>query len=189
MLTEVRQRKLSYLFDILDSNKNELLQPDDFSLVANKICDSLNLEPGSKIRLKLKLKSLRLYVQLLTDMEKDDISISREEWLALFSSRRMIAPKVAKKYIYRTAAYIFQLFDQNEDQVISKKEYLDMFRVYDIDLKYSELGFEKLDANGDGQITLKEMVKGFKDYLMSSNPDAPGNWIFGDWKSQQLKSA
>ena len=71
MLTEVRRKKLSYLFNILDSNKNELLQPDDFSQVAEKMSDSLNFEENSKERLRLKLKSLRLYVQLLTDMEKE----------------------------------------------------------------------------------------------------------------------
>ncbi len=77
MLTEVRRKKLSYLFNILDSNKNELLQPDDFSQVAEKMSDSLNFEENSKERLRLKLKSLRLYVQLLTDMEKEDVSITR----------------------------------------------------------------------------------------------------------------
>lgn len=185
MLTEVRRKKLSYLFNILDSNKNELLQPDDFSQVAEKMSDSLNFEENSKERLRLKLKSLRLYVQLLTDMEKEDVSITRDEWLGLFGSRNTISPKAAKKYIFRTAAYIFTLFDQNEDHIISKKEYYDMFKIYDIDMKYSEMGFEKLDQNHDGQITLSEMVNGFRDFLMSSNPDASGNWIFGDWQEAE----
>lgn len=185
MLTEVRRKKLSYLFSILDANKNELLQPDDFSEVAEKMSDSLNYEANSKERLRLRLKSLRLYVQLLTDMEKDDVSITREEWLMLFGSRTIISPKVAKKYIFRTAAYIFNLFDQNEDRVISKNEYYDMFKIYNIDMTYSEMGFERLDQNKDGQISLREMVDGFKDFLMSSNPEASGNWIFGDWQTTE----
>lgn len=185
MLTEVRKRKLSYLFNILDTNKNELLQPDDFANVADKLCDTLRYGQQSKERLRLKLRSLRLYIQLLIDMEKEDTTITRDEWLDLFGSRKKIAPKVAKKYIFRTATYIFNLFDQNEDRVISRREYLDMFRIYNIDLSYSERGFELLDENRDEQISLDEMVKGFKDFLMSSNPEAPGNWIFGNWTSTQ----
>ncbi|MEQ8469624.1 MAG: hypothetical protein RIC35_00485 [Marinoscillum sp.] len=183
MLTEVRKQKLTYLFDILDANKNKILQPDDFVAVADKICDILSYPEDSKERLRIKLKALRLFVQLLTDMGKSEVSVTMEEWYVLFGSRGSLAPKMAKKYIFRTAAYIFTLFDQNGDRVISKKEYLDMFRIYNIDLQYSEVGFEKLDANHDGQITLAEMVTGFRDFLMSSNPQAAGNWIFGNWES------
>ncbi|MEQ9307246.1 MAG: EF-hand domain-containing protein [Marinoscillum sp.] len=185
MLTEVRRKKLSYLFDILDANKNGLLQPDDFAAVAEKICNILEFDGSSTERLQLKLKSLRLYVQLLTDMNKEDVSISKPEWLELFGSRTMINPKTAKKYIFRTAAYIFNLFDQNGDRIISKEEYLDMFRIYNIDLEYSEIGFQKIDENSDGQITLSEMIAAFRDFLMSSNPEAAGNWIFGNWDTSQ----
>lgn len=182
MLTKLREKKLSYLFDILDANKNELLQPDDFALVAEKMSDILGYDQHSKQRLKLKLKALRLFVQLLIDMNKEDTSINKEEWLKLFGSESPMPAKMASSYINRTAGYIFQLFDQNEDRVITKNEYLDMFRVYDIDLSYSAIGFEKLDENKDNLITLEEMTNAFKDFLMSSKPDAPGNWIFGNWE-------
>lgn len=182
MLTELRKQKLTYLFTLLDANKNGLLQPDDFVSVADKMCDVLNYEEGDQLRLRIKLKALRLYVQLLTDMGKSDVAVSLDEWCELFGSRK-VEPRAAKKYIFRTAAYIFNLFDQNEDRVITKREYLDMFKIYDINLEYSEKGFQKLDANSDGQITLQEMISGFRDFLMSSNPEAAGNWIFGDWKS------
>jgi Ca2+-binding EF-hand superfamily protein len=172
MLTEVRRRKLSYLFDILDNNKNHYLQPDDFAEVANKICDVLSLHNHSKDRMHIQLKSLRLYVQLLTDMDKEDISISLDEWLGLFDSDTPIPPRSAKKYIVKIAAYIFMLFDQDDDHFISKEEYLDMFRIYNIDLNYSQKG--------------EEMVHGFKDFLMSSKSEAPGNWIFGNWQSHGL---
>lgn len=182
MLSDIRKQKLTYLFSILDSNKNGLLQPDDFEAVAEKICNVLEYDKNDKIRLSLKLKALRLFVQLLTDMDKDEVEVNSEEWCQLFDTMIM-EPKSAQKYIFRTAAYIFHLFDQNSDRAISKEEYLDMFRIYDIDLEHSEKGFEMLDSNRDGQISLKEMVSGVSDFLMSSDPEAAGNWIFGDWKS------
>ncbi|WP_258100494.1 EF-hand domain-containing protein [Marinoscillum pacificum] len=182
MLSDVRRQKLTYLFKILDANKNGLLQPDDFVAVAEKISDILEYGENEKERLRLKLKALRLFVQLLTDLDKSDISIGEEEWRRLFEQAE-VSKGSAKKYIFRTAAYIFNLFDQNEDRVISKEEYLDMFKIYDIDLEYSEKGFQKLDTNQDGKISLMEMVSGFRDFLMSSNPEAAGNWMFGDWTS------
>ncbi|WP_421873442.1 EF-hand domain-containing protein [Marinoscillum sp.] len=180
---DVRRKKLSYLFDILDSNKNQLLQPDDFVEVAEKMCDTLNYSESDKDRLQLRLKALRIYVQLLTDMGKSDVSINREEWCQFFTTDSDSETSTARRYIFRTAAYIFHLFDQNSDHVISREEYLDMFRIYQIDLSYSEIGFEKLDSNKDGKISLKEMVSGFQDFLLSADPEAAGNWIFGDWEN------
>lgn len=186
MLNEVRRRKLSYLFNILDTNKDHHLQPDDFAEVANKICDVLNLHEHSRKRIHIQLKSMRLYVQMLTDLEKEDVSISLEEWLGLFDSASPTTARFVKKYIVKIAAYIFMLFDQDENHYISKEEYLDMFRVYNIDMNYSAKGFELLDENTDGKISLEEMIRGFNDFLMSPELDVPGNWIFGDWQSHNL---
>ncbi|WP_221409448.1 EF-hand domain-containing protein [Marinoscillum furvescens] len=185
----MRKQKLVHLFNILDTNKNALLQPDDFTAVAEKISDKLQYGAESKERLDLKSHALRLYVQLLTDMEKEEVSISLDEWLQLFGSWEIIHPASAKKYIYRIASYVFSLFDQNRDRVISKLEYLAMFEIYNIDMSYSEKGFAGLDANGDGLVSMEEMTQGFKDFLLSPDPDAPGNYIFGNWKCQNAKMA
>lgn len=189
MIPEVRKQKLVHLFNILDTNRNGVLQPDDFIAVAEKICDKLQYGPVSKERLDLKSRALRLFVQLLTDMEKEDVSISQDEWMRLFGSWEIIHPASAKKYIYRIASYVFNLFDQNGDHVISKREYLAMFEIYNIDMTYSEKGFSGLDANGDGLVSMEEMTHGFKDFLLSPDPEAPGNYIFGNWKCQKAKMA
>lgn len=180
---DVRRKKLSYLFDILDANKNQLLQPDDFVYVAERMSDILEYEKDDKQRLQLKFKATRIYIQLLTDMGKMDVSIDKDEWINFFTSDIQLETNAAKRYIFRTAAYIFMLFDQNADKVISKKEYLDMFTVYQIQLDQLENAFDKLDTNHDGQISMDEMIKGLEDFFLSADPEAAGNWIFGDWEN------
>lgn len=180
----VRKRKLEHLFNILDFNKNGLLQPDDFIHVAEKMSDILGFDKDNKDRLQLKFKATRIYIQMLTDMGKMDVSIDKDEWLGFFNSDLQLDSNAAKRYIFRTAAYIFMLFDQNGDKVISKQEFVDMFTVYQIKLDQSKSAFDKLDTNHDGQISMEEMIKGFEDYFLSPDPDAAGNWIFGDWRSE-----
>ena len=37
------------------------------------------------------------------------------------------------------------------------------------------------DLDGDGYITHDELVRLFDEFYRSSDPDAPGNWLFGPW--------
>mgnify|MGYP006274069733 CR=1 FL=1 len=183
MLSDIQEKKLRHFFDVMDDNDNRVLQPDDFTSVASKISDILGHPKHSTHRLQLQVRSYRLFIQLLTDIGKEETNITLDEWLELFD--RILHGKATfiKSYVYRTASYIFSMFDQNNDRYITKDEYQDMFKVYDIDMKYLDMGFRKLDFNDDGQISKTELISGFSDFFLSSDPEAPGNWIFGDYQS------
>ncbi len=188
-MNSIQKSKLEYLFAILDENHNQVLQPDDFTNVAEKISDQLGYDAQSKARLDLNLKSYRLFVQILTDMGKQDISINLDEWLHFFSHFHRTRPKFIQRYITRVANYIFSLFDHNDDQMISKEEYTNMFETYGLNRDFVQIGFDKLDENSDGFISNDELMKGFYEFFLSSNEDAPGNWIFGDWRGKEVNAA
>ncbi|WP_258100495.1 EF-hand domain-containing protein [Marinoscillum pacificum] len=186
MAKDIRKQKLTYLFQILDSDRNGILEPDDFVLVAERISDILQVGKEDPQRLQLKFKATRIYMDLLQDMGKTKVELDDQEWCAFFISDEESDSSAVKRYIFRTASYIFMLFDQDGDKQISKKEYQDMFTVYEIDQEHSEYAFEKLDTNHDDQISMAEMVHAFEDFFLSKEPQSAGNWIFGDWKSAKL---
>jgi len=74
------------------------------------------------------------------------------------------------------------LFDDNHDGYISTDEYVDMFVVYGIDIKYSAKSFIKLDINRDDRLSRNELLHAFETFLLSNEPNQPGNWIFGNWE-------
>ena len=179
-----QQTKLEYFFSILDYNGNQLLQPDDFTRVADKISDTLGYEKLSKNRLELQLKSSRLFIQVLADIGKDDVTITLSEWLDFFTYIETRRPEFVKRYISRIANYVFNLFDQNQDMRINREEYLAMFKIYDLDIEFVNIGFDKLDENKDDYISKSELIDGCYDFFLSSDPDAPGNWMFGNWNNK-----
>jgi len=181
MLSEVQEKKLRHFFSVMDDDGNHILEPDDFTAVAHKISDILEYPKKSSKRLQLHVRSYRLFIQLLADIGKEETNITLEEWLGLFDRILHGKSTYIKNYVYRTASYIFSLFDQDGNRYIDKDEYRDMFRVYGINEAYLENGFGKLDINGDGQLSKNEIIKGMTDFFLSSDPEAPGNWIFGDW--------
>ena len=79
---------------------------------------------------------------------------------------------------------MFSLFDQDEDGYIDKKEYLDMFKAYGLYSANAMRAFDLLDLNSDEKISKQELIKAFSDFFLSSDPEAPGNWIFGDWRNE-----
>ncbi len=188
-MTDVQRSKLEYFFSVLDYNGNLILQPDDFTRVADQISNTLNYGPQAKARLELKLKSSRLFIQLLADIGKDDVSITLTEWLDFFKYFESSRPEYVKRYITRIVNYIFMLFDQNGDLLINQKEYHDMFKVYGLDTTYVNKGFDKLDENNDGFISKDELIDGCYDFFLSSDAEAPGNWMFGNWNQKLVSEA
>lgn len=182
-MTEFHQSKLEYFFDILDENANNVLQPNDFIAVANKLSDKLNYGEKSRVRHKLTLQASKLFVQILTDLEKEDENLSRKEWLSFFQFYGFENPTYIKAYIERIVNYIFSLFDRNFDKYINREEFTEMFRTYDLDREFETIAFDRLDQNKDDFISKEELVAGFCDFFLSSNPEAPGNWIFGNWNA------
>ncbi len=177
---DIRSKKLLLFFDILDTNKNGVIQCDDFIMVADKIGEALQSQ--SEAIITMKFKATRFYTQLLEDMGKRDTNIDRSEWLNFFL--RIEETGYTNKYVMHTSAYIFMLFDLNNDKMISRKEYADMFQIYNINQHYIEQAFDNLDTNKDGAISLSELVFAFREFLLSEDPNSPGNWIFGDWRSK-----
>jgi len=183
MLSNNQKLKLEFFFSVLDVNGNGILQPDDFTLIGDRISNLIGHEKKSKKRLNLKVKSYRLFIQILTDIGKEETELSVLEWVDFFNTHALEMPQ---KYVIRTVNYLFSIFDQDGDGFITEDEYLDMFKAYDLDVDDVEKGFKMLDENDDKQISKEELLSAFNDFFLSEDDDAPGNWIFGDWRLEKV---
>ncbi|GAB4232700.1 MAG: hypothetical protein Tsb0034_05560 [Ekhidna sp.] len=182
IFTETHKRKVHHLFNVLDIDRNGQLQPDDFVNVGRKIISQLNLSEDSRSARLILLKSHRLFVQLLTDIENPEMNMNLWDWVEFF--RKQIESDngtILKHYIFRTSRHIFDLFDMNRDKMISREEYANMLTIYNIPQNTAVQGFDELDTNNDEFISADEMVYGLKNFFTSADLNARGNMIFGDW--------
>ncbi len=183
VFSEIQKRKVHHLFNVLDLDRNGQLQPSDFVNVGKKIVTQLQLGENSRSARLILLKSHRLFVQLLTDLDNPDLSMTLWDWIAFFRDQiESEEDNILKHYIQRTSRHIFDLFDMNKDRLISREEYANMLTIYNIPQDMAYEGFEELDSNKDEFISADEMVEGLKNFFRSSNPDALGNLIFGQWR-------
>lgn len=183
IFTETHKRKVHHLFNVLDIDRNGQLQPDDFVNVGRKIITQLNLSEDSRSARLILLKSHRLFVQLLTDVENPEMNLTLWDWVAFFRNQIDSSNgKILKHYIHRTSRHIFDLFDMNRDRMISREEYANMLMIYNIPQNTADQGFDELDSNKDQYISADEMIEGLKNFFTSPDANAKGNMIFGDWR-------
>lgn len=183
VFSETQKRKVHHLFNVLDIDRNGQLQPNDFVNVGKKIVVQLRLSEESRSARLILLKSHRLFVQLLTDLNNPELSLTLWDWVAFFRDQIESEQEgILDHYIQRTSRHIFDLFDMNKDKLISREEYANMLTIYNIPPDTAIQGFEELDENKDNVISADEMVTGLSNFFRSSDENAKGNLIFGDWK-------
>ena len=181
-MTETQRHKMLHFFHVLDINNNGILEEDDFTLVGNEISDQIGHAKNSTERLALKVKSYGLFLKILNDIGKSEATLVFEELLVFYEDYVLIK---SNDYILQASEYLFSLFDQDGDGYIDKDEYLDMFKAYGLYSANALKAFDLLDLNSDAKISKQELIKAFSEFFLSSDPNAAGNWIFGDWRISQ----
>ncbi|REE02109.1 EF-hand domain-containing protein [Marinoscillum furvescens] len=185
MITEVQRKKLAHFFELLDSHKNGFLHVDDFSEIAERIRMGIGYEAGGEKHKFLAEKSTRFFHAFLNAIPHNGNQvITKEEWVN-FVEEEIISKgneEVLEEFKEFIIGFLFDLFDENHDGYISTDEFVDMFVVYGIDIKYSAKSFLKLDLNKDDKLSRNELLHAFEVFLLSDDPSQPGNWIFGNWE-------
>ena len=183
MLSEIQKRKIHHFFNVLDIDHNGFLQPQDFVSVGQRIIENVGIDPKSRYAKLILIKSHRLFVQLLTDANNPELSLTLYDWIEFFRSQLYEGGNngILEYYIHRTSRHIFDLFDTNRDHLISKEEYGNMLRIYKLSPENRSKSFEELDTNNDNFISSEEMINGLRNYFKSNDLNAPGNLIFGEW--------
>lgn len=184
MITEFQKKKLSHFFNILDSQKKGYLQIDNFSDIVENIRISFGYTPEDKKYKFLAEKSTRFFHKLLNSaIHADPQSISEQEWIDHIETEIIDGGNedLFDDFAEFIIGFLFDMFDDDHDGYISTDEFVDMFIVYGIDIRYSAKAFLNLDVTKDGRLSKNELIHAFETFLLSDDPQEPGNWIFGTW--------
>jgi Ca2+-binding EF-hand superfamily protein len=88
-------------------------------------------------------------------------------------------PETSRQTVQRLADLVFLVLDVDEDGLVSDKELQKFYRAYSIDPALARNAFRKMDADSDGRISKAEILEAVAEFYLSSDPESPGNWLFG----------
>jgi len=180
MLTKLQKRKQTALFRRQDMNHDGFYGRADAQEFARRICEVLGLPPGSPeyalihTRVGRRPDALRDFYKAKGDqysladyLELGDLIVHDDD---LFND-----------VITEQVKAVMGLWDRDGDGRLSADEFVKLEWCYAVDEEAAREAFRHLDRDGDGYLTIEECKKAAEEFYRSSDPDAPGNWLFGPY--------
>jgi Ca2+-binding EF-hand superfamily protein len=180
MLTDLQKQKFIHLFGVLDSDDNGYVDWADFERIATRIADKRSYQPGSQEYEGLMAQYGYGWEQARPFADENGMGL--DKWLA-YNDALLSTPGVYDTLVRPTAGMIFDTFDEDGDQKVSVSEWRDFFSCYSIDPIEADECFPRFDLNGDGYVSRSELVDLVGQFYLSSDPAAPGNYLFGAFAS------
>lgn len=186
MLTPLQGKKLTHYFNVLDFDRNGILEKQDFTNIGINLAMNLGMHEGDDDFKDLVQKSEQIWLSFRSFIKGEiDDTATLGEWLR-FADKNIVngSPELYEKHVNIVASEIIRLFDTDDDGYLSLEEYIELFVAYRIDVKYSAKSFVKLDTNYNEEISYDELLEAIRQFYRSDDEKAPGNWLFGFWEDK-----
>ena len=180
MLSELRQRKLMWLFSKYDTNNVGAIQISNFERVAKNLAAIRGWDanaPGYN-RLLNKLMYDWVHIRGEADLNRDG-KLDIHEWLEYFERRLADGPESYRQEIDSQVSSVFDVFDTDADERLSKEDLVEYFRAYNLPVVYIDTMFAKFDPDDDGFVTRRDYRALLEDFFFSEDANAPGNFVYG----------
>ncbi len=171
MLSQFQQRKLSYMFDVYDADKNGFLEKSDFAQVGQRFDTLLNL-PGDRAS-----NWFLDFWQGMSQVAQPNGQVTRKAWLD-FLDQLWNRPDVYEATILAGASFYMSALDTDGDGMLNPSEYRVFFQGMGLDPDLANKAFAKMDDNHDGQLSISEYSQRVREFY-GDDPAAPGNWLLG----------
>jgi juvenile hormone diol kinase len=179
MLSDLRRRKFTNYFRILDRSGNGRLGEADLERIVQGVTAERGLEPGTEEYESMKGAIMATWHHLMEYASQDgDDGVSLDDWLTTLEATAA-DPEKYETYVTPFASGVIALLDLDDDGVVGLAEYQKFFDIFGVSAESAEESFARLDVRGDGRITVDEALERVSEFHRSDDPDTPGNWLFG----------
>ncbi|KAG6454346.1 calexcitin-2-like [Manduca sexta] len=179
MVSDFRKTKLLHIFNaFFDVDRNGYVDKNDFQVAAGTIATLRGWKQGDTTYNLLEENLLAIWTGLQGHADKDnDGKVSQDEWIQLWDDFAK-NPESSKEWQDLLCRCIFQIEDSSNDGSIDCEEFSSVHASFGLDKQESIDAFKKMAA-GKESITWPEFQELWKEYFITEDKDAPGNFIFG----------
>ncbi|HEY0603260.1 MAG TPA: hypothetical protein VGD58_10135 [Herpetosiphonaceae bacterium] len=144
---------------------------------------AFNVEADSSTYSQLQQALLDHWRQLQEQAGSGQDQVDPESWLRFYDTL-FSTPESTSAYLNGYLDGFYALWDLVDPaaagQGTTLQRFKGMYRAYGLDEAVGEEAFRRMDTNGNGVLDRSEMYQRAMEFF-GSDPDAPGNWLFGSY--------
>jgi Ca2+-binding EF-hand superfamily protein len=183
MASEFQIKKYRHMFDAFDTTSDGSFDQNDTMQVVAKMAELRGIAADSPQYTKLRGDYESWWQMLGAQLDADhDGRVTQEEFVSfwvVFADHAQAGNEALASLLIASGEMNFDLLDSNSDGEISLEEYTDWLKAQNIDTDY-EACFGSLDLNNDGILNRDEAGMLLRNFILSDNPEAPGNLLYGN---------
>ncbi|MGW5049805.1 EF-hand domain-containing protein [Actinokineospora sp. NPDC004072] len=180
-------RKIDVCFGHGDQNGDGVLEPADALALAARIVAFLGEPFGTQKAQALLVAFETFWAHMSKAMDANqDGKVTPLEWREGMKTAFAGDPAKFEAGFRPLAEALFAICDRDGDGKVGPAEFAGFQKAFGTSADNIRIAFEKLDHNGNGYLEVDELLVAWQEFYTSSDPDARGNWLFGDIFSQEI---
>jgi Ca2+-binding EF-hand superfamily protein len=180
MANIIQQRKLDKAFNHLDVDRNGYVEEQDLTQLGVRLLVNFGVGVDDPRARKIAEGFGTFWTALADGLDANaDGRLSPQEYrdgmLAGFGQ-----PDGAFDRHFRPGAMaVLELADTDGDGYVDRDEFANMQHAFGTTREESDFAFDRLDRDGDGRLSLDEMIEAVQEFYVGADEDAVGTWFFG----------
>ncbi|MER6829347.1 EF-hand domain-containing protein [Streptosporangium sp. NPDC000563] len=179
MSTTLLNHKLDRAFGHMDVDGDGSIEREDLLGLGARILVGFGEAPTSHAGSRLAQGFEEIWRTLAAEIDTDgDGVISSEEFRAGMTSAFVEGDRFDTVFAPAAEA-LAGLCDTDGDGAVGPDEFWIMMAAFGTPREDVRATFERLDGDGDGVVSVGELVEATRQFYTSADPDVVGNWLFG----------
>ncbi|WP_433376694.1 EF-hand domain-containing protein [Streptosporangium sp. CA-115845] len=179
MSTRLLNRKLDRAFEHMDADGSGSIEREDLLGLEARILVGFGESPTSPAGSRLIQGFEGIWRTLAAEIDTDgDRAISPEEFRAGMTSAFVEGDRFDAVF-GPAAEAVAWLCDTDGDGAVGPDEFWVMMAAFGTSREDVTAAFERLDGDGDGAVSVGELVEATRQFYTGTDPDVAGNWLFG----------
>jgi len=187
----LQRQKQCYFFRIIDQDGDGKIQWSDFQRYLDRaaVIGPVSVESSIYRQALVDFQNWWLGIKSAGERAESnvgDLSVTLDGWLAFWSEvmqttaqQTIGSGRAAIQSLEDSVRIHFQLFDGDQDGLFSPQEYAKWMTAWGAEMDALS-NFRRLDRDRDGYVTLEEMRGYLRQFHFSNDPDAVGNYLYGN---------
>lgn len=179
MTSELRRRKLEKSFGSIDVDRDDVIHEVDVTALAQIWCETYDLTPRSPDWTAIHIAGQKLFREMPGTTDAHGVKrITVQDWITWGDDPAF--PGFVEATAIPFSMAVFAAADKDNDGRINAAEMMAAQTRGGMSEDETNKAFGILDTDGDGYVTTDEYIQAARDFYLSDDPNAPGNFIAGE---------